>query len=149
MVLFYRNSAENGRHSFATGSRDPGPIAFVRCTGNSGLSETHSRWATGVLYDNVDKGDGGLGAFNRGRSGSGHGWAGANVVMWNCTANSIKVQNPPSPEQNIVIGGFLNSDEVDGDGFVYGLGTQVQPESLFEQQLIDRIGKARAEAVLE
>jgi hypothetical protein len=151
MVLFYRNSAENGRHSFVTGSRDAGPIAFVRGTGNSGLSETHSRWATGVLFDNIDKGNGHLGAGNRGRSGSGHGWAGANVVMWNCTANGINVGNPPSPEQNFAMGSTVTggSNTVEGDGFVYSTGTPLQPESLFEQQLIDRIGGIQAKAVLQ
>jgi len=151
MALFYRNSAENGRHSYATGSRDPGPIAFVRCTGNSGLSETHSRWASGVLYDNVDKGNGNLGAFNRGRSGSGHGWAGVNTVMWNCKANSITVQNPPSPEQNFAIGCIITGgdNKVKRDGFAYSTGTPVEPESLFEAQLIDRIGREQAEAVLQ
>ena len=151
MVLFYRNSAEHGRHPYVTGSRDSGPIAFVRGVTNSGLSETHSRWATGVLFDNIDVGMGALGAGNRGASGSGHGWAGANVVMWYSTGNSIRVQNPPSPEQNFALGCTVTSEagEVSGDGFVYSAGKALEPESLFEQQLIDRIGEKQARAVLQ
>jgi len=151
MVLFYKCSAEYGRHPYVTGSRDPGPIAFVRSKTLGGGSETHSRWATGVLFDNILVTErGGIAAGNRGGGGSGHGWAGANVVMWNCTSPGLKVQNPPTPEQNFAIGSTLTegSTEVDGDGYVESTGTQVKPDSLFEAQLIERIGEENAEAVL-
>ena len=71
--------------------------------------------------------------------------------MWNSTGNSIKVQNPPSPEQNFAIGCTVTgeSGEVNGDGFVYSTGTQLEPESLFEQQLIDRICEKQAKIVLQ
>ena len=105
-ILFYKCHSEFGRHDFVTGSRDAGPIAFVRGTVyKGGLSETHQRWASGVLYDNIRIQDiGGLGAFNRGNMGSGQGWSGVNVVMWNCVAPTIRIQNPPTPEQNFAIG---------------------------------------------
>jgi hypothetical protein len=60
------------------------------------------------------------------------------------------VENPPSPEQNFSLGSIVTgrTGEVNGDGFVYSTGTPLEPESLFEQQLIDRIGREQAEAVL-
>lgn len=151
-VLFYRCYAEGGRHPYVTGSRDPGPIAFVKSKTLGGGSETHQRWATGVLFDCIEVLEkGGISAGNRGAGGSSHGWAGANVVMWNCTSPAIKVENPPTPEQNLAIGCILTGEatEASGDGFVESTGTHVKPDSLFVQQLIDRIGKEKVMAVLE
>ena len=42
----------------------------------------HHRFATGTLYDTVSGGL--LSVEDRGSSGTGHGWSGANVVYWNC-----------------------------------------------------------------
>ncbi|HKL20938.1 MAG TPA: hypothetical protein VJ904_03985, partial [Tichowtungia sp.] len=36
-----------------------------------------------------------------------------------------------------------------GNGYIESPGEPVEPRSLFEQQLIDRIGKEKAEAVLK
>ena len=157
MVLVYNCFAEDGRHDFVTGSRDTGPIAFVkgRVVDANAASETHQRWATGVLFDRiVVKNGGGIAAINRGEAGSGHGWSGANVVMWNCVAPFLQVENPPTPEQNFAIGCVAEAPAdarwsgVGGDGFIESPGAPVQPDSLFEQQLIDRIGESNARAVL-
>ncbi|HKL21235.1 MAG TPA: hypothetical protein VJ904_05475 [Tichowtungia sp.] len=65
------------------------------------------------------------------------------------------VENPPTPENNFAIGCSIpdyaksSSGEVRGDGYVESTGTHVKPDSLFVQQLIDRIGKEKAMAVLE
>jgi hypothetical protein len=107
MGLVYKCFAEFGRHDYVTGARETGPIAFVNCsTENSqAVSEPHHRWATGILYDNIVMNNGGfLQAVNRGASGSGHGWAGANVVFWNCAADVVLVSDPPTSEQNFAIG---------------------------------------------
>lgn len=157
MTLVYNCFAEAGRHDFVTGSRDTGPIAFVRGrTANAqGPTETHQRWASGVLFDSITMEDGGgIQVINRGASGSGHGWSGANGVIWNSTAPYIKVENPPTPEQNFAIGSTATAREdaeragVTGDGFIDSIGKPVQPESLFEQQLIERIGGKQATLVL-
>ena len=105
--LVYQCFAEFGRHDYVTGSRETGPIAFVKCRSQNARapSEPHHRWTTGVLYDNIVMKDGGfLQAVNRGASGSGHGWAGANVVFWNCAADVVLVSDPPTSEQNFAIG---------------------------------------------
>jgi hypothetical protein len=71
--------------------------------------------------------------------------------MWNCRTKGIGVQDPPTPEQNFAIGCVLEDAEsnVSGGGYEESTGTHVEPASLFEQQLIDRIGKEKAEAVLK
>ena len=157
LTLVYNCFAMAGRHDFVTGSRDTGPIAFVkgRTSNAKGPTETHQRWATGVLFDSITMEDGGgIQVINRGAAGSGHGWSGANGVIWNATAPFIRVENPPTPEQNFAIGSTASAPDdaqwsgVTGDGFIQSAGTPVQPESLFEQQLIDRIGERQATLVL-
>jgi hypothetical protein len=149
MSLVYNCFAEEGRHDYVTGSRDHGPVAFVksRTLNAKGPSETHQRWATGILFDTiVMENSGSIDARNRGYSGSGHGWAGANVVIWNSTAPSITVENPQTPEQNFAIG---CTADLKGDGFIENSGDPVESESLFTRQLIDRIGEEKAMAVLK
>jgi len=178
--LFYKCYTENARHAFAAGSRVTGPNAFVECTAwkSTTISEPHHRWCTGLLYDNITLKDGGqLGALNRGYSGSGHGWAGANIVFWNCNAESVVVFDPPTPEQNFAIGytgevrdeystdrleyandrsgyegtpkaGVYKGVPLMGTGYIEHPEKPVVPQSLFMQQLIDRIGRERATRVM-
>jgi hypothetical protein len=177
--LFYNCYSEDSRHDFALGSRETGPFAFVRCTAVRGQqSEPHHRWSSGILYDNVITKDGTLAAINRGDSGTGHGWAAANTMFWNCDAKSIVVMDPETDgENNFAIGyrgtfdpatgtqGLRYSNDRSGywgtpqEGRFYGFALMgsghiespdgpVKPDSLFEQQLIDRIGKERAGRVI-
>lgn len=177
--LFYNCYSEDGRHCFAGGSREQGPFAFVNCTSvRGGQSEPHHRWGTGFLYDNVSTPDGRLAAINRGDSGSGHGWAAANTLFWNGNARSIVVMDPETEgENNFAIGFTGEPGEYDTKGLMYAntragyWGTPqegkyygfalmgsgyiecperpMEPRSLFTQQLIERIGKEEAKAVLE
>lgn len=156
LSLVYNCYAEDGRHDYVTGSRESGPIAFVKSSAlrANATSETHHRWAAGVLFDRIELRDGGgIAAANRGAAGSGQGWAGANVVIWNCTALLIKVDDPPTSEQNFAIGCTATEKKgryagMQGDGFMESTDRPVKPDSLFEQQLIDRIGKEKAMQVL-
>lgn len=179
--LVYKCYAEGGRHSFAVGAKTQGPNAYVKCTAiRDGQSEPHHRWGSGILYDSITLKDGGaLAAINRGDSGSGHGWAGANVVFWNCNAENILVFDPETEgENNFAIGytGKMKKEYDNGglwyantragywgtprEGKYYGYAAQgnghiespdkpVKPGSLFEQQLVERIGKEKAAAVLK
>ena len=72
-------------------------------------SGPHQRWSTGTLFDNITTNTS-LNLQNRLNSGSGHGWAGANMVIWNSTAGQFYVQSPPTA-QNWIIG----STAVDGE----------------------------------
>lgn len=85
MVLFTGCKCEKDRHACVTSS-SRGPIVYHKCTCTDNFSDLgpHQRWSTGVLYDNVYT-DGWLYVRDRGPSGNGHGWAGANHVFWNCT----------------------------------------------------------------
>jgi hypothetical protein len=143
--------ARGGRHDFITDSIVPGPNVFLDSTADGSFDETgpHQRWATGILFDNVtvsaapsaaSKGAGALNVRDRGldSSGSLQGWAGANVVIWNSTADSMEVQKPPTA-QNWVIGGVAGKHS--GDAFFEWFGRHVQPRSLYQAQLKDRLGR--------
>lgn len=143
LVLVKGCSSRNGRHDFVTGARVPGPNAFVRCSAELQRSDMgpHHRWSTGLLFDNVT-GDGSLNVQNREESGSGHGWAGAQTLFWNCRVKSMVVQSPPG-HINWAIG---NLADITGKGswyetaasYVESTGKPVAPASLFEQQLKER-----------
>ena len=81
--------------------------------------------------------------------GSGHGWAGANYVAWNCEG-SIVCQRPPTA-QNWTIGfvGKKSKPAFEGrpDGYFESFGIHVVPRSLYLKQLEDRLGKTAVAAV--
>ncbi len=107
MNLFENCYSNYHRHEFVLGATIPGPNAFVNGLGDVTFasSEPHQRWATGCLFDNITiKGpEGSLLAVDRGWYGSGHGWSGAQMVFWNCSAPVIMVMQPPTA-QNFAIG---------------------------------------------
>jgi hypothetical protein len=87
------------------------------------------------LFDNVETGK--LNVVNRGSSGSGHGWAGAQMVFWNCTARSMTVQSPPTAH-NFAIGCMV--ENATGDGYWESKDAPVAPRSLYLKQLEERLG---------
>lgn len=133
--LIQRCYARNGRHDFVTHARVLGPNVFLDCVAERAHSDSgpHHRWAMGTLYDNVVCEQ--LNVQWRGRSGTGHGWAGANTVFWNCQARSIDCQKPPTAN-NFAIGCL---GEVRGDGHIESAGMPVDPPSLYAAQLADRL----------
>jgi hypothetical protein len=149
LSLFVRCHADEARHAFVFGSRVGGPNVFLDCksTTDYGSSEPHHRWSVGGLYDNVNTS---LAIQDRQHYGSGHGWAGANYVAWNCSGRLI-IQAPPTA-QNWAIG-FVGERrkgafEPKPDGYIESFGKHVAPRSLYLQQLQDRLGpKATENAV--
>jgi hypothetical protein len=137
--LFYRCQAKDGRHDFVMHATVPGPNAFVDCLAEKAHSDTgpHHRWSTGTLYDNVEVQGNAINVQNRGASGTGHGWAGAQMVFWNCKAKSMDVQGPPTA-QNWAIG--CSAGTTKGSGFWESKGVAVEPRSLYLKQLEDRLG---------
>ena len=137
-----------GRHDYVLGSSTPGPNAFVDSRGEDGFADAgpHQRWSTGGLFDNIDVEGTGINVQNRGNSGSGHGWAGANMVIWNSTSDGgYIVQNPPTA-QNWLIGstGAIKSGTMyvgprPEQGVTASHGTAVEPRSLYAAQLQDRL----------
>jgi hypothetical protein len=147
--------ARQGRHDFVQGSIVPGPNVFVDCTGEQSFDESgpHTRWSTGTLFDNVRISAasvpdphhriGALNAHNRGQdtSGSLQGWAGANMVIWNSSAHSVEVEQPPTA-QNWAIGAVADNTPLpSSDGYYDSFGTPVEPRSLYGAQLQERLGR--------
>ncbi|KAI3632879.1 hypothetical protein MIR68_008954 [Amoeboaphelidium protococcarum] len=134
-------TTEEARHAYAVSSRIVGPNVFHDCTavGNMGCSETHQRWASGFLYDNIR---GNVAIQNRAWMGSGQGWSGANCIVWNCGPEVI-VQHPPTAynfaigQKNVMQKGkhsFPSKDKrMDDICYFYSNGP-VQPQSLFQYQ---------------
>ena len=179
--LFLRCYARNGRHDFVLGARVAGPNVFLDCVAEeaSSASEPHHRYGTGCLWDNVRLyGEAELQAVNRGDSGTGHGWAGANNVFWNCAASVIVVMKPPTA-QNWAIGWSGATDPATlnvgatwgerlgrigaragtsllmtnvpmvGNGYIESPASLVAPRSLYLRQLEDRLGPAAVRAVID
>ena len=170
-ILITRCYAETGRHDWVNGSQVLGPNVFydnVSVQSNA-VSEPHHRWASGTLYDNVvqknpNSGGGTFEAVNRGNSGTGHGWAGANIVFWNCTSSATIVSKPPTAQNFAVgVGSLMPADEVAdsvestlsyankqggtqfeyegqpliGNGYIESPTGPVTPQSLYVQQRLD------------
>ncbi len=145
LVLFARNESRDGRHDYVLGSTTPGPNVFLDGLAERANAEIgpHHRWSSGVLFDNITSDDA-IAVRNRGNSGSGHGWAGANCVVWNSTAPEINVGNPPGAH-NWAIGN--RTDDRRGDGEWDQTGAPVWPPSLYLRQLEERLVPAAVAAI--
>lgn len=140
LLLVQRCFARNARHAFVLGSRVPGPNVFLECRSerDHATSEPHHRWSVGGLYDSVHAR---VAIQDRQWMGSGHGWAGANYVVWN-GEGSLVCQQPPTAE-NFAIG-FVGTKAKGAfprpDGWWESTGRHVAPQSLYRKQLEDRLG---------
>lgn len=140
LVLVQRCFSSEARHAFVFGARVPGPNVFFACRSEHDFatSEPHHRWSVGGLYDNVEAH---MAIQDRQWMGSGHGWAGANYVVWN-SRGELVCQQPPTA-QNFAIGftGKKTKGAFDRpDGWWESAGTRVEPGSLFLAQRKDRLG---------
>ena len=140
-------TTKNGRHDYVNGSRTCGPNVFYNSTSTIQNSDIgpHHRWATGILFDNLT-GDGAMDVQNRLDMGSGHGWAGGQIMFWNCNAARMVIQDPPGDEINWAIGCVCPDITNVGDatteslGVIQSQGTPISAiPSLFIAQLNDRL----------
>ena len=154
-ILFDRCTG-SGDSTFyiVTQDRGQGPVVVLHCrfTGN-GHMQPHQRWFTGLLVDNCEVPGGGIDMMNRGEMGSGHGWAVGWGVAWNNTAQSFAMNTPPGS----MIWSIGNSGEEIDPAFplfdggpprpalqpatIESPGKPVLPQSLYLEQLKDRLGK--------
>ena len=150
-ILFQRCYSDGARHSYVTGSRVPGPNVFVDCYAKNSHNDSgpHHRWAAGTLFDNVfDSRQ--INVQNRGPSGTGHGWAGVQQVLWNCQADSV-ICEAPKGAMNFAIG--CSGTRKNGnwfnepDGWWEHQRQRISPRSLYYKQLEDRLGTAAVENV--
>jgi hypothetical protein len=130
----------NGYHAIAIGAQVPGPNVFVNvyADGRGAATGPHQRWSTGGLLDNVSISHTQLQVVNAGNSGTGHGWEGANYVLWNSYSDtSVDVASPPTA-QNWAIGD--TGARKTGNGIFDSWGTPIDnPPSLYYQQLGERL----------
>jgi hypothetical protein len=143
----------------ATQARQQGPVVVLHCKfSGDGKIEPHQRWSTGLLIDNCEVSGGGIDLMNRGDMGSGHGWAIGWAVSWNNKAGSFVVQQPPGSEnwsigdrgaqeqQPMPLHGAPKGSPL-RSGAVESAGKPVQPQSLYLQQLAERLGSAAVTAI--
>lgn len=139
--LFQRCFSRGGRHCYVTGSTVPGPNVFLDCVAVETTSDIgpHHRWSTGLLFDNVFGGQ--MRVQNRGASGSGHGWAGAQTMFWNCRSTRVDIMvQSPAAARNWGVGNIALTFA--GNGYFESNNIHVQPRSLYLTQLKDRLGDA-------
>ncbi|WP_237763918.1 hypothetical protein [Terrimicrobium sacchariphilum] len=131
--------SEDGRHDFVFGGLTPGPNVFLDCTAERAQADSgpHLLWSCGMLFDNVTVKGNELNIRNRGNLGTGQGWTGANSVLWNCSADRLVCENPPTA-QNWAIGCV---GAVSGNANRDLPGMRASPPSLYRAQLRDRLGK--------
>ncbi|MFD1316377.1 hypothetical protein [Namhaeicola litoreus] len=120
-----------GRHEFVNQEKTQGPNVFVDCIGfdskqNSG---PHHRYAVGNLYDNITS-EKPMESRYRGKSGTGHGWAGTQTCFYNCVAPEFFVEAPPGGISWLI-----------GSGSIKKNAKLEKPVSLYYQQVQDRLGK--------
>ncbi|HEX5169704.1 MAG TPA: hypothetical protein VFW11_11060 [Cyclobacteriaceae bacterium] len=144
LCLVQRCSSQKGRHSFVLqGSASSGNV-FLECqaTYPYSTSEPHNRWVNGVLYDNVN-----APLTARYWKDISIGWAGANIVFWNCEGDFL-IQSPPTAKNysfgHVGVGGVIFNaplqDLTKPRGYIESLDKHVTPRSLYLTQLKERLG---------
>ncbi|MDR3734143.1 MAG: hypothetical protein P4L10_01255 [Acidobacteriaceae bacterium] len=137
---------------FATQARQQGPVVLLHSVfhGN-GHIEPHQRWSTGLLVDSNSVPESEINLSNRGTMGTGHGWTIAWSISWNNTAAGFTIQQPPMT-LNWSIGDIGQQQQhpmpasagKNGPNLPLGQiefsGKHVRPNSLYLQQLYERLG---------
>lgn len=136
LALTQRVYADKVRHAFIVNSRVAGPNVYT--DSSAGIeyaeSEPHHRWSVGGLFDNLQAN---VNIMDRSNYGTGHGWAGANYVVWNHTGD-LGVQKPPTA-QNYAIG--LEGKRYAGD-YGQALGTIINNDGVVVPNINYGNGKA-------
>ncbi len=158
LALVQRCFANDDRHAFAWNQHTLGPNVFLDCEaiGSHVDSGPHHRWSVAGLLDNVRVPNHSIRVQNRLTMGNGHGWAGANFVLWNVRADHVVLHSPPIA-QNWAIGvtgkrrapNYKNTYDDAHPGWGYDRQGEryweshnrpVEPVSLYLKQLEDRLG---------
>ena len=159
-ILFLR-CASTGDSLFyvVTGARNQGPnVVLDSIFHGNGHIQPHQRWSTAMLVDNTQVPEGGIDYMNRGEMGSGHGWTMGWGVVWNSTAKTFIIQNPPGAI-NWSIGNV--GDEITSQmpnyprtklpdlpqGKIISPNKHVLPVSLYREQLRERLGDSALRAL--
>jgi hypothetical protein len=145
-VFINRSASKGANRSFSmvTESGVPGPTVVLNfaVSGISPPLQPHQRWATGLLVDNTVMEAGNIDFIDRNILGSGHGWTIGWAVVWNSTAPTFNIQQPPGT-MNWAIGGKGNMGAASAghpNGTFDSHGTPVNIKSLYLAQLCERLG---------
>jgi hypothetical protein len=148
LALVQRCFSQKGRHSFVMQSFSSSGNVFLdsEAINPYSTSEPHSMWVNGALYDNIK-----APLTARYWKDINIGWAGANIVFWNCEGDFL-IQKPPTAQNysfghigiNAVIFNSMFQDLTKPNGHVESMDRHVTPRSLYLTQLKERLG---AEAV--
>jgi hypothetical protein len=143
--LVQRCFSQKGRHSFVLQGPESSGNVFFDCNAVNpySTSEPHNRWVNGVLYDNVK-----APLTARFWKDISIGWAGANIVFWNCEGDFL-IQSPPTAKNysfghigvNAVIFNTPLQDLSKPRGHIESLDRHVTPRSLYLTQLKERLGE--------
>jgi hypothetical protein len=144
LCLVQRCFSQKGRHSFVLqGSAASGNV-YLDCQAVNpySTSEPHNSWVNGVLYDNIK-----APLTARYWKDISIGWAGANIVFWNCEGDYL-IQKPPTSQNysfghigiNAVIFNSSLQDLSKPKGHVESMDRHVTPRSLYLTQLKERLG---------
>jgi hypothetical protein len=142
LCLVKNCTTTEGRHDYVNGARVCGPNVFTGSTSVKTHADIgpHHRWAMGTLFDKIDS-DGEINVQDRDDSGTGHGWAGANTVFWNCKGSSSICESPWTSAKNYNFG-FIGKKErknrPDGEWVGHNV-PGIFPASLYEAQLDERL----------
>ncbi len=144
--LFRNLTSDSARHDYASDGAVTGPNVFSNALATHTHADIgpHHRWAMGTLYEMIIS-DGTINVQDRGNSGSGHGWAGANTVFWNCRALSSICQSPYVSAKNYNFG-FIGGRNLGMTGRPDGVWVGhnrpgIFPASLYEAQLDERLNQ--------
>lgn len=150
LCLVQRCFSQKGRHSFVLQGPEASGNVFLDCKAVNpySTSEPHNRWVNGVLYDNVKA------PLTARYWDYIIGWAGANVVFWNCEGDFL-IQKPPTAQNysfghigvNAVVFNAGLQDLTKPNGHVESMDAHVTPRSLYLTQLKERLGAKAVESI--
>lgn len=145
--VLLKDSESNGKGAWAvvTQSLGTGPIVVLnfKSTQDLGIAP-HQRWTTGVLIDNCNMPNANEGVAFRNRSiaGNGHGWTTGWSVAWNVNTPKFLVSQAPGTKNWAIGGAGIRTSRVtygDSDGLYDHFGMTVIPQSLYLQQLSEKL----------
>lgn len=144
LSLVQRCFSQKGRHSFVMAGPTASGNVFLDCEAVNpfSTSEPHTMWVTGSLYDNIK-----APLSARYWKDIGIGWAGANIVFWNCEGDYM-IQKPPTAQNysfghiglSAVVFNAIYQDYSKPRGHVESMDMHVAPRSLYLTQLRERLG---------
>lgn len=145
LSLAQRCFSQKGRHSFVMQTASSSGNVFFNCEAVHpySSSEPHANWVNGALYDNVK-----APLTARFWKDITIGWAGANIVFWNCEGDFL-IQQPPTA-QNYSFGHIGTASVIFNrqlqeltktNGYIESMDRHVAPKSLYLTQLKVRLGE--------